>query len=93
MEHRLVVIAFSCAAYVINCTSIPLTDGMTLAARIWLPENAERSPVLAMLGTHTGIHRCGEPQDIAEPVAFLILLPRRMTATQPRIDDDEVNSI
>ena len=86
--------AFSCAAYVINYTSIPLTDGMTLAARIWLPENAERSPVLAMLGTHTGIHRCGEPQDIAEPVAFLVSpTARRMTATQPRIDDDEVNSI
>src|SRR5918911_3021558 len=30
-------------------TLIPLTDGCRLAARIWLPEDAERDPVPALL--------------------------------------------
>jgi predicted acyl esterase len=34
---------------VIEHTLIPLKDGMTLAARIWLPEDAEQNPVPAIL--------------------------------------------
>jgi putative CocE/NonD family hydrolase len=33
----------------IENTWIPLTDGVRLAARIWLPEDAERNPVPALL--------------------------------------------
>src|SRR5262249_57664148 len=34
---------------VIEHTLIPLTDGTNLAARIWLPDDAEQSPVPAIL--------------------------------------------
>jgi len=37
------------AVRVIEHTLIPLKDGMTLAARIWLPEDAEQNPVPAIL--------------------------------------------
>ena len=37
------------AVRVIEHTSIPLKDGAKLAARIWLPEDAEQDPVPAIL--------------------------------------------
>ena len=37
------------AVRVIEHTLIPLKDGVTLAARIWLPKNAEQDPVPAIL--------------------------------------------
>ena len=78
----MVVTAFPHAVHLINYTLIPLTDRTTLAARIWLPEDAEGRPVLAVLETHTGICRYGEPQDIAEPMAFLgSPAARRITRT------------
>jgi putative CocE/NonD family hydrolase len=49
MEHRLIVTTFPRAVRVIEHTLIPLKDGTTLAARIWLPEDAERNPVPAIL--------------------------------------------
>jgi putative CocE/NonD family hydrolase len=47
--QRLIVTAFPRAVRVIEHTLIPLKDGTTLAARIWLPEDAERNPVPAIL--------------------------------------------
>ena len=41
MEHRLIVTTFPRAVRVIEHTLIPLKDGTTLAARIWLPDDAE----------------------------------------------------
>jgi uncharacterized protein len=49
MELRLIVTAFPRAVRVIEHILIPLTDGTTLAARIWLPNDAERDPVPAIL--------------------------------------------
>jgi putative CocE/NonD family hydrolase len=49
MEGRLIVSAFPRAVRVIEHTLIPLHDGTTLAARIWLPEDAESRPVPAIL--------------------------------------------
>jgi uncharacterized protein len=44
-----IVTSFPRAVRVIEHTLIPLKDGMTLAARIWLPEDAEQNPVPAIL--------------------------------------------
>ena len=49
MEHRLIVTTFPRAVRVIEHTLILLKDGTTLAARIWLPDDAERNPVPAIL--------------------------------------------
>src|SRR5262245_2752584 len=49
MERHLIVTTFPRAVRVIEHTSIPLKDGTTLAARIWLPDDAERNPVPAIL--------------------------------------------
>ena len=43
------VTTFPRAVRVIEHTLIPLKDGTTLAARIWLPDDAERNPVPAIL--------------------------------------------
>jgi X-Pro dipeptidyl-peptidase (S15 family) len=40
---------FPRAVRIIEHTLIPLKDGTTLAARIWLPEDAEQNPVPAIL--------------------------------------------
>jgi uncharacterized protein len=45
----LIVTAFPRAVRVIEHALIPLSDGTMLAARIWLPEDAERNPVPAIL--------------------------------------------
>jgi uncharacterized protein len=45
----LIVTAFPRTVSVIEHTLIPLKDGTKLAARIWLPDDAERSPVPAIL--------------------------------------------
>ncbi len=45
----MIVTAFPRAVRVIEHTLIPLKDGTTLAARIWLPEDAEQDPVPAIL--------------------------------------------
>ena len=45
----MIVSAFPRAVRVIEHTLIPLHDGTTLAARIWLPEDAESRPVPAIL--------------------------------------------
>jgi uncharacterized protein len=45
----LIVTTFPRAVRVIEHTSIPLQDGTRLAARIWLPEDAEQNPVPAIL--------------------------------------------
>ena len=44
-----IVTTFPKTVRVIEHTLIPLKDGTTLAARIWLPEDAERNPVPAIL--------------------------------------------
>ena len=44
-----IVTSFPRAVRVIEHTLIPLKDGTTLAARIWLPEDAELNPVPAIL--------------------------------------------
>jgi hypothetical protein len=44
-----IVTTFPRTVRVIEHTLIPLKDGTTLAARIWLPEDAERNPVPAIL--------------------------------------------
>jgi predicted acyl esterase len=44
-----IVTTFAKAVQVIEHTLIPLKDGATLAARIWLPEDAEQNPVPAIL--------------------------------------------
>jgi predicted acyl esterase len=44
-----IVTTFPRSVRVIEHTLIPLKDGATLAARIWLPEDAERDPVPAIL--------------------------------------------
>jgi putative CocE/NonD family hydrolase len=49
LEERLIVTAFPRVVRVIEHTLIPLRDGTTLAARIWLPDDAEGSPVPAIL--------------------------------------------
>src|SRR3954453_428446 len=49
MEHRLIVTTFPRPVRVIEHTLIPLKDGTMLAARIWLPEDAEQNPVPAIL--------------------------------------------
>jgi putative CocE/NonD family hydrolase len=49
MERHLIVTTFPRAVHVIEHTLIPLKDGTTLAARIWLPDDAERNPVPAIL--------------------------------------------
>src|SRR5258707_11924528 len=49
MEHHLIVTAFPRAVRVIEHTLIPLKDGTKLAARIWLPQDAEQDPVPAIL--------------------------------------------
>src|SRR5438270_3896315 len=48
-EHRLTVPALSRAVREIENLWIPLADGTRLAARLWLPEDAERAPVPALL--------------------------------------------
>ena len=45
----MIVTTFPKAVRVIEHTLIPLKDGTTLAARIWLPEDAEQNPVPAIL--------------------------------------------
>ena len=45
----MIVTTFPRAVRVIEHTLIPLKDGTTLAARIWLPEDAEENPVPAIL--------------------------------------------
>ena len=45
----MIVTSFPRAVREIEHTSIPLKDGTRLAARIWLPEDAEADPVPAML--------------------------------------------
>ena len=45
----MIVTTFPRAVRVIEHTSIPLQDGTMLAARIWLPEDAEQNPVPAIL--------------------------------------------
>ena len=45
----LVRVEFPCAVRVIRHEWIPMPDGTRLAARIWLPEDAERDPVPAIL--------------------------------------------
>lgn len=45
----MVVTTLPRAVRVIEHTLIPLKDGMTLAARIWLPEDADQNPVPAIL--------------------------------------------
>ena len=45
----MIVTTFPRAVRVIEHTTIPLKDGTRLAARIWLPEDAEQDPVPAML--------------------------------------------
>jgi putative CocE/NonD family hydrolase len=45
----LIVTDFPCALREIEHTLIPLRDGTKLAARIWLPQDAERNPVPAIL--------------------------------------------
>ena len=52
MRHRsaaVIVTTFPNTVRVIEHTLIPLQDGTTLAARIWLPEDAEQRPVPAIL--------------------------------------------
>ena len=44
-----IITSFPRAVWVIEHILIPLKDGTTLAARIWLPENAEQLPVPAIL--------------------------------------------
>ena len=44
-----IVTTFPNTVRVIEHTSIPLKDGATLAARIWLPDDAETNPVPAIL--------------------------------------------
>ena len=45
----MIVTDFPRALREIEHTVIPLRDGTKLAARIWLPEDAERNPVPAIL--------------------------------------------
>ena len=45
----MIVTTFPRAVRIIEHTTIPLKDGTTLAARIWLPEDAEQNPVPAIL--------------------------------------------
>ena len=45
----MIVTTFPKAVRVIEHTLIPLKDGTMLAARIWLPEDAEQNPVPAIL--------------------------------------------
>jgi putative CocE/NonD family hydrolase len=45
----LIVTTFPRAVRIIEHTTIPLKDGTQLAARIWLPEDAEQNPVPAIL--------------------------------------------
>jgi putative CocE/NonD family hydrolase len=45
----LIVTIFPRAVRIIEHTTIPLKDGTQLAARIWLPEDAEQNPVPAIL--------------------------------------------
>jgi uncharacterized protein len=45
----LIVTSFPRAVRVVEHTLIPLKDGTNLAARIWLPDDAERDPVPAIL--------------------------------------------
>ena len=45
----MIVMTFPRAVRVIEHASIPLKDGTILAARIWLPEDAEQNPVPAIL--------------------------------------------
>jgi predicted acyl esterase len=44
-----IVTAFPRTVRVIEHTLIPLKDGTQLAARIWLPDDAEKNPVPAIL--------------------------------------------
>src|SRR5947209_875024 len=48
-EHRLTVPALPRAVREIENLWIPLSDGTRLAARLWLPEDAARAPVPALL--------------------------------------------
>ena len=45
----MIVTKFPKTVRVIEHTLIPLKDGTTLAARIWLPDDAEQNPVPAIL--------------------------------------------
>ena len=45
----MIVTTFARAVRIIEHTTIPLKDGTQLAARIWLPEDAEQNPVPAIL--------------------------------------------
>ena len=45
----MIVTAFPSSVRVIEHTLIPLKDGTMLAARIWLPDDAEQNPVPAIL--------------------------------------------
>jgi putative CocE/NonD family hydrolase len=48
-SHVLIVTAFPRAIREIEHTLIPLADGTTLAARLWMPHDAEHNPVPAIL--------------------------------------------
>ena len=48
-EHPVIVTTFPRTVRVIEHTLIPLKDGTMLAARIWLPDDAEQNPVPAIL--------------------------------------------
>ena len=45
----MIVTKFPRTVRIIEHTLIPLKDGTKLAARIWLPEDAEENPVAAIL--------------------------------------------
>ena len=45
----MIVTTFPRTVRIIEHTTVPLKDGTTLAARIWLPEDAEQNPVPAIL--------------------------------------------
>jgi putative CocE/NonD family hydrolase len=49
LEDHLIVTEFPRSVRIIEHTLIPLKDGTELAARIWLPDDADRSPVPAIL--------------------------------------------
>jgi predicted acyl esterase len=49
LEVPVIVTTFPRTVRVIEHTLIPLKDGTMLAARIWLPDDAEQNPVPAIL--------------------------------------------
>jgi hypothetical protein len=85
-----IVATFPHRVRVIEHTLIPLKDGTRLAARIWLPEGAERSPIPAILierierlglelGTKGGSHFHVEEDD---PLSAVVELRRTLTMSR-----------